>query len=155
MSQRQNLTTRATLAAVLLLLVPTLLYADQASKEQLLAAAKSTLASQIEPGLPEEPIEYWLQSIVEKDAVWSWELNDCGEQSGNPEIDKDRDMPICGGIEVTENERVIYLYFLIGFNETGIAGSRELYFAGVSQRDSVATYHNLSTLAAYLQNEQN
>ena len=155
MSQRQNLTTRATLAAVLLMLVPTLLCADPASKEQLLAAAKSTLASQIEPGLPEEPIEYWLQSIVDKDVVWSWEINDCGEQTGNPEIDKNRDLPICGGIEATENDRVIYLYFLIAFNETGIAGSRDLYFASVSQRDSVATFHNLSTLAAYLQNEQN
>jgi hypothetical protein len=86
--------------------------------------------------------------------VWSWELNDCGEQTGVPEIDDERDLPICAGLEAKKNDRQIFLYFLVGFNSVGVTSSRGLYFVGISNQGSISSFECLSSLAAYFRNEQ-
>ena len=137
MSHVTNSPTPFLLTVVFLLFLPTLSFAHQASAEQLLAAAKSTLASQIEQGLPDKSMDIWLGSLVGKDAVWTWGLNDCGEQTGVPEVDKNRDLPICADLEVIDNDRKIFVYYLVGFDSTGLANSRGLYFVGISEQNTI------------------
>lgn len=141
-------------SVALLLSSPALSFPDQVSEEQLLENGKSTPVSQIEQGLPDESMEVWLGPLVGKDADWTWELNDCGEQTGNPEIDKNRDMPICAGLEVIDGGRKIYLYFLVGFSSTGLTDSRDLYFVSISELGIIKAFDGLSSLAAHLRIEQ-
>jgi hypothetical protein len=43
------------------------------------------------------PIQEWLRSMLPNGLVaMESRHNDCGEQTGDPEIDKNRDMPMCG-----------------------------------------------------------
>lgn len=142
------------LAAVFQLLAPILTCAGPATDEQFLTAAKSTLASQIEPGLPDEPIEAWLASLVGNDVVWTWALNDCGEQSGVPEIDKERDLPICADLAATDSGRQIFVYFLVGFNSLGVTNARGLYFVGISDGGSISSFDSLASFATHLRTKQ-
>lgn len=58
-------------------------------------AARQTSVRQIEDSLPDMPFEKWLRGLVGPQRRIAWEVNDCGEQSGNPEIDKGRNFPMC------------------------------------------------------------
>jgi hypothetical protein len=58
-------------------------------------ATKHTSVRQIENVLPDKPFEEWLRDMVGPQTKIAWEVNDCGEQSGNPEVDKGRDFPMC------------------------------------------------------------
>ena len=154
MSHVTNSPTQVLLTVVFLVFPPALSFADQASTEQLLAAGKSTLASQVEQGLPDQSMGIWLGSLVGKDAVSTWGLNDCGEQTDFPEVDKIRDLPICAELEVIDNDRKIFLYYLVGFESTGITNSRFLYFVGISEQNTFKPFFSLSALATYLRTEQ-
>ena len=129
--------------------------AESASDEELLAVAISAHASQIESGLPDQPIESWLKSLVGEDVSWTWGLNDCGEQTGVPEIDRDRDMPICAEITATDDDRAIFLYFLVGTSLTGVAESSEFHTAAISESDSLTAFDSLCSFVAYLQDNPN
>ena len=56
--------------------------------------AKRYLVSDIEPNLPRKSFVVWFRDTVGKPAKISWEINDCGEQTGTSE-DKGRDFSMC------------------------------------------------------------
>jgi len=125
--------------------------AEPASDDQLLAAAKATLASQIERTLPATPIESWLVALVGPQASPSWSINDCGEQAGVPETDTARDLPICGELAAQLSQgRSVSLYCLVGTEARGVVETRALYFAGVVAGDETKSFRTLSQLASYL-----
>jgi hypothetical protein len=68
---------------------------NPASDAKAIEAAKHTSVRQIEKSLPDKPFEKWLRDLIGPQAQMVWEVNDCGEQSGNPEIDKGRNFPMC------------------------------------------------------------
>ncbi len=59
-----------------------------------IAKAKTTLVSRIEKGLPRQAFAVWFQKLVGRKTPITWEINDCGEQTGTPE-DRGRDFPMC------------------------------------------------------------
>jgi len=140
---------------VLHLVMPTSSHGESSSSDELLAAARSTLASQIETGLPDQPIESWLAALVSDNASLTWELNDCGEQTGNPEIDAARDLPICAEIAASHVNQRIFLYFFVGTKSMGVVDdSRGLYFVGISRGASFTHFDSLRSLAIHLRNDQ-
>ena len=56
--------------------------------------AKNYLVSRIEKDLPPKPFGIWFQELVGKKLPISWEINDCGEQTGTS-ADRGRDFPMC------------------------------------------------------------
>ena len=69
--------------------------AQALSKRQETAAiryGKGTLISRIEKGLPRERFDVWLRKLAGRKAKITWEVNDCGEQTGTP-VDKGRGFP--------------------------------------------------------------
>ncbi len=56
--------------------------------------AKSYRVSQIEKELPSEPFGSWFQELVGIKTPITWEINDCGEQTGTA-ADRGRDFPMC------------------------------------------------------------
>ena len=136
-------------------LFSTLVRADSPPQSDLLEAGKATLVSQIEPGMPAMPIEAWLSSLVGPKASFSWELNDCGEQTGVPEIDAARDMPICSSVTASlPSGRPVYLNFLVGTQSRGAVKSRGLYYAGVLGGKPNLSFRTLGALEAHLREER-
>jgi hypothetical protein len=56
--------------------------------------ARSFPVSKLERGLPSQRFDLWLRKLAGKRARISWEVNDCGEQTGSP-ADRGRDVPMC------------------------------------------------------------
>src|SRR5438094_327730 len=49
----------------------------------------------LDPDLPSQHFEEWFRETMGPEQSITWELNECGEATGNPQVDRQRDMPIC------------------------------------------------------------
>ena len=120
----------------------------QLSRAEFLAIGKATLVSEVEPGLPDTPFEAWLEPLVGPGASFSWEINDCGEQS----------RITCVGVEAfLPGGRSVYLYFRVG-TESGdgwdAVESRALWFVGVFGGERDLSLGTLAALATHLREER-
>jgi hypothetical protein len=61
----------------------------------LIEAVRSTVAREFDPQLPPTSLNEWLEGTVGSQDRMHWEVNDCGEQTGNPALDRGRDFPKC------------------------------------------------------------
>lgn len=104
-------------------LLATLAAAAQTPRDRkLIAYAKAIPVSQLDPKLPAVAFERWLEKEAGPGAQISWEVNDCGEQTGSPE-DAGSDFPIC--VEANANladKRVIVVSIAVGTYHRGIYG---------------------------------
>ncbi len=87
-----------------------------------IAHTKAILVSQLDPKLPAIPFERWLIKEAGEGAEISWEVNDCGEQTGTAE-DRGSDFPLCVEAEAhMRDKRVIVVSIAVGTYQSGIAG---------------------------------
>ncbi len=110
-------------------------FQNPAMDTKAIEAAKHTSVSQIESSLPDKPFENWLREIVGPKFHIAWEVNDCGEQTGNPEIDKGRDFPMC----------VSALVDLAGNRKLDVQLAVGTFKSGV--RTGPASFHHAAVLA--------
>ncbi|HEV2246317.1 MAG TPA: hypothetical protein VGW37_06660 [Terriglobia bacterium] len=93
----------------------------QARNAQAIAAAKNTSVHRLDPSLPEKSLAKWLREVVGPHTPITWEVNDCGEQTGNPEADKGRDFPICAEAQVTLQQKSrLSVSVSVGTLKTGV-----------------------------------
>ena len=94
---------------------------NPASDAKAIEAAKHTSVRQIENALPDEPFEKWLRGVIGPQAQIVWEVNDCGEQTGDPEADKGRDFPMCVSalVDLTTN-RKLDVQLVVGTFKSGV-----------------------------------
>jgi hypothetical protein len=79
--------------------------------------------SRLDSLLPRTPFLTWFKSVVGASAKIDWEINDCGEQTGSPAIDQQRDIPTC--IEVTAtlpDRRKVGVAVAVGTEQKGLTG---------------------------------
>lgn len=69
--------------------------AEKVDEERLITFVKGTPAKDFDSSLPKMRLERWLMDVAGKGIDLRWELNDCGEQTGDPAIDSKRDIPAC------------------------------------------------------------
>jgi hypothetical protein len=101
----------------------------QAVDSAVVAAAKAAIAATLAPSLPRVSLETWLRDIA-RPAIVTWTASDCGEQTGNPALDRRRDVPLCADARLAmASDRVLSLSFLVGTRHRGIGGKIAL-FAG-------------------------
>lgn len=94
---------------------------SQARDAQATATAKNTSVHRLDPSLPEKSLAKWLREVVGPQAPIAWEVNDCGEQAGNPEADKGRDFPICVEAQVTlQQKSKLSVSVTVGTLKTGV-----------------------------------
>jgi hypothetical protein len=81
--------------AVFILFAAALSQAQQRTRDAAtIAYVKHYPVSRIEKGLPPKPFGVWFQELIGWKTPVTWEVNDCGEQTGTP-ADKSRDFPMC------------------------------------------------------------
>jgi hypothetical protein len=86
-------------------------------------AAKKTIVHDIESTLPQIPFEAWMRGLVGARAAIEWEANDCGEQTGDPAVDRGRDFPLCAQAKVrVSGNRDLYLLLAVGTHRRGVTG---------------------------------
>jgi hypothetical protein len=108
-----------------------------ASDAKAIEAAKTTIVRRIEPSLPNKPFEKWLRELVGSQAVIRWEVNDCGEQTGNPSLDKGRDFPICAEAQATlSGNHKLVVSLSVGTSKSGVrSGPATFCYAALIRPD--------------------
>jgi len=69
--------------------------AEKVSEERMITFVKGIPAKEFDSSLPKMRLERWLMDVAGNGLPLRWELNDCGEQTGDPATDKKRDIPVC------------------------------------------------------------
>jgi len=116
--------------------------------------AKSLLARDYDASLPAQPIEQWLASVLPQgmSAAWGQHITDCGEQTGDPAVDRERDMPLCAEIELKQKEKTIgYLMLMVGTEKKGKPrNGAGLYFGNIRQKNETIWIRKLNELSRNL-----
>jgi hypothetical protein len=96
-----------------------------------ISAARNAVAQDIEKALPRVTFEAWVQGLVGAQAALRWETNDCGEQTGNPALDKGRDFPVCVEVEAgVAGGRRISLSLMVGSTSRGLTVGPPMFHHG-------------------------
>ncbi len=107
--------------------------------------AKTTLVSSLDKSLPKVTLEFFLNEEG-KGAPIAWEVNDCGEQSGNPAVDNRTDVPMCVQADMTLKDGYsVNVFVAVGTAKRGISGSPSLFSASVT--DETGMVHPLRHLS--------
>jgi hypothetical protein len=137
----------ALLFIVILPLVSTPCLAD----DDYVAFAKSLPARDYDASLPVLPFEQWIASALPRGttATWGDTITDCSEQTGDPAIDKDRDIPLCVEIELKQKDKTTsYLMLFDGTQKKGkIKEQAGLYFGNFHQGNNTVWQKKLGDLA--------
>lgn len=106
-----------------------LVTAQQPARDQrAIELARQIPVSMLEAGLPNQPLVQWLAEAAGAGAKIDWEVNDCGEQTGNPDLDRGRDFPLCvEAIAKLANGRIANVFVVVGTFQKGIAGTPSLW----------------------------
>jgi hypothetical protein len=120
---------------ILALLTTAVLGASQAltplPESKAIDAAKNAIVSEVDRTLPKTTFARWLRDVAGPHAETKWEVNDCGEQTGNPELDKGRDFPMCVQVHVAlGGKRDLYLALAVGTFKRGVTPGPPSFFYG-------------------------
>ena len=91
----------------------------------------------------------WFWNAVGADAWVTWEVNDCGEQTGSP-ADSARDFPMCVEAKANwDDGREAFLWVVVGSFQGGARGKPALAYAAAGRGDKLRTFHSLAQFAKY------
>jgi hypothetical protein len=105
---------------------------EEKKEKETIQHAKGLLVSTLDRSLPKVSLEYFLK-YESAGAAIHWEVNDCGEQTGDPAVDKDRDLPICVEADFDVDHRSITIFIAVGTLNTGVSGAPALFSATISE----------------------
>ncbi len=84
--------------------------------------AKSIPVSTLDRTLPRVTLQFFLDN-ESSGARIAWEVNDCGEQTGAPDVDRGRDFPMCVEAEVfLKDQRSLNVSVVVGTFNKGVNG---------------------------------
>jgi hypothetical protein len=117
------------------------------SEAAAISAAKTAIVGTIEAKMPRVTFEAWLRDLVGDKPAITWEVNDCGEQTGSP-VDRGRDTPICveARVELAVN-RQLGLLLAAGSNGRGLSTDPPAFYYGYLKGPGPSDIRFLKTLA--------
>jgi hypothetical protein len=123
-------------SALLLLTALVLVSSPAVADDEYVTFAKSLPARDFDANLPAQPVEQWLANALPGTTLlWEEYVTDCGEQTGDPKIDKDRAIPLCVEIELKQKDRSIgNILLFVGSQETGRSKDHAGLFSGTIQQ---------------------
>ncbi|HET9307243.1 MAG TPA: hypothetical protein VFO46_14565 [Candidatus Sulfotelmatobacter sp.] len=107
---------------------------EEKKEKETIQHAKGLLVSTLDRSLPKVSLEYFLK-YESAGAPIHWEVNDCGEQTGDPAVDKDRDLPICVEADFDVDHRAITIFIAVGTLNKGVSGDSALFSATITEAD--------------------
>jgi hypothetical protein len=121
--------TMRALAAIAAFSLPLSLTAQESSRDRRAIEQAQVLSVQtLDPGLPNQPLLPWLTGVAGRGVKITWEVNDCGEQTGNPDADRGRDFPLCvDAIASWPDGRMAIVSVLMGTFQKGVTGTPALW----------------------------
>jgi len=97
---------------------------SQITQEDAIDLLEQYPASRLDSLLPKTAFLTWFKEIVGASAKITWEINDCGEQSGVASVDQQRDIPVCFEISaVLPDRRTLGIAIAVGTERKGLTGS--------------------------------
>ena len=134
-----------------LLLAPA--YAQTSSRDKrIIAYARSLDVSKLDRALPRRRLEPWLRAMVGEKAKLSWEVNDCGEQTGVPGDGSGVNPPVCAQAHaLLADGRVVNVFVLVGSHRAGIKGRPSIWTMDIENQGKSKSAATLRELAALLQ----
>ena len=85
-------------------------------------------AASLDSLLPKTAFLDWFKSTVGPDAKIQWEINDCGEQTGVPAVDQQRDIPVCLEVSaILPDRRTVGVAINVGTERKGLIGDPVVY----------------------------
>jgi len=123
-----------------------------ARESSTIAKIRNLPASKLDPKLPARPFESWLKDVLGPGSALKWEMNDCGEQTGDPKLDADRDFPTCVEVdgENPHGDAKVVVFIAVGSVNKGIAGRPQLWFASIEFPNRLLIPDQLRCLPAIL-----
>jgi len=94
----------------------------------------------LDNGLPKVSLEFFL-NYESGGADIRWEVNDCGEQTGNPATDRGSDSPMCVKADFAKDQTDVTVMVLVGTFQKGPSGKPTLF--GVSVHGPSGRVHSL------------
>jgi hypothetical protein len=106
------------LAATALMLLQGLTPAQEAAA---IRTAKNLIVRDVDAALPMTTFESWLRSVVGAGPSIEWEVNDCGEQTGDATTNARRDLPVCVEADVVfSDKRQLGIAIAVGTLQKGL-----------------------------------
>jgi hypothetical protein len=108
--------------------------------------------SSIDSSLPEVTLEHFLNYEAEGAPI-TWEVNDCGEQTGNPSADYNREFPMCVQAATDiKNIGALTIFVAVGTFRKGVFGAPALFSATIREPNgAVRSVRRLGDLPTELQ----
>jgi len=107
---------------------------EEKKEKETIQHAKGLLVSTLDRSLGKVSLEYFLK-YESAGAAIHWEMNDCGEQTGDPAVDKDGDFPICVETDFDVDHRSITIFIAVGSSDKGISSAPALFSATITESD--------------------
>lgn len=130
-------------------MLTSILVKAQSNEKRIIAYARKIQASTLDSVLPNQPIEVWLKSIVGSKAIISWEVNDCGEQTGVAGDSSSIDSPTCAEVvSKLADGRKVGIQIIIGTYKTDIKCMPEVFYIYLDDHGKVKSATKLRELPA-------
>lgn len=110
----------------------------QESDSLVIALIQKMSVLQIDSTLGNEPFIDWLKKLAGEKTTLTWEIDDCGEQTGVPAIDKERDIPTCVAVYgILPDGRKFGIAIITGTVQKGPLETPALYDAYIQDHGSI------------------
>jgi hypothetical protein len=95
------------------------------TKEQVIAYAKSIDVQMLDPSLPSQRLEDWLQTGPPRAHIWSWRVSDtCDLKPDDPNVD----YPLCSKVTFSRDGENGQFLMQVGTFRSGIVGRPQLHY---------------------------
>lgn len=119
-------------------------------EQSTIADAKKILVSSIDARLPKVSLEFFL-NYESGGAPIHWEVNDCGEQTGNPSADQGRNFPACVEADFDVHHRSVSVMIAVGSSNQGDHGAPAFFSGTITDPDGAShSVRRLGDLPAQL-----
>lgn len=118
-------------------------------EQSTIACAKKIQVSTIDARLPKVSLEFFLNYEAEGSPV-RWEVNDCGEQSGNP-ADRGRNFPTCVEADFDVHHRSVSVVIVVGNSNQKVRDTPSFFSGSIANPGGTShAFQRLSVLPAQL-----
>jgi hypothetical protein len=123
-----------------------------ARDRRLITYARGLDVSRLDRTLPHRRFEPWFRSLVGTKARITWEINDCGEQSGNPMDGSSINPPLCAQVQGSlPDSREVSVLILVGTHKAGRTGKPIIWSMSLVDKGAVKYPAKLREIRALLQ----